>query len=488
MRVITGGEAKVVVQHDAVLRVWVEAEGRDREPVDCDAILVAVGRIANTDGLDLEKAGVAFTSRGVTVDEKLRTSQRHIYAAGDVTGPPHFTHLADRHARTVVRNILFPWWSVRVDASALPWCTFTSPEVARVGLNEQDAVRAGFAYDLYKLPMNQVDRAVVESEDLGFAKVLVARGSDRILGATIVSERAGDLIHEIALAMTAGPGSLRDRADHPRVSHFLRDPAPARRRPAAVASDPSGEKTLRRNLQVGSAMRAGNRFLTPAILLAAVLGAAAAWRLLPLQTWLGTLEEQAASRGPTGLVLYGAIYVVAVLLFVPGIVLTLGAGLLFGFARGFVLVSMASTVAAALAFGIARYLARERVQRWARSRPEFEAIDRAIGEKGWKIVALLRLSPLVPFSLSNYLYGLTSVRFGPYVLTSWLAMLPATLVYVWLGAAGRAVGTGTRRTPAEWALLAAGLAATVAVTIYLTRIARRELEKLQIAKAKGETA
>jgi uncharacterized membrane protein YdjX (TVP38/TMEM64 family) len=235
-------------------------------------------------------------------------------------------------------------------------------------------------------------------------------------------------------------------------------------------------------------MRAGNRLLAPALFLAAVLGAAAAWRLLPLQTWLRTLEEQAASRGPTGLVLYGAIYVVAVLLFVPGIVLTLGAGLLFGFVRGFVLVSVASTVAAALAFGIARYLARERVQRWARSRPEFEAIDRAIGEKGWKIVALLRLSPLVPFSLSNYLYGLTSVRFGPYVLTSWLAMLPATLVYVWLGAAGRAVGTGTRRTPAEWALLAAGLAATVAVTIYLTRIARRELEKLHVAKDKGETA
>jgi pyruvate/2-oxoglutarate dehydrogenase complex dihydrolipoamide dehydrogenase (E3) component len=233
VRVITGGEAKVVVQHDAVLRVWVEAEGRDREPVDCDAILVAVGRVANTDGLDLEKAGVAFTSRGVTVDEKLRTSQRHIYAAGDVTGPPHFTHLADRHARTVVRNILIPWWPVRADASALPWCTFTSPEVARVGLNEQDAVRAGFAYDLYKLSMNQVDRAVVESEELGFAKVLVAKGSDRILGATIVSERAGDLIHEIALAMTAGLGlSAIARTIHayPTFSEILRQIADAQQR------------------------------------------------------------------------------------------------------------------------------------------------------------------------------------------------------------------------------------------------------------------
>ncbi|HEX7252562.1 MAG TPA: mercuric reductase [Thermoanaerobaculia bacterium] len=233
VRVLTGADARLVAEHGAVRRVWVEVEGQDREPIDCDAILVAVGRIANTDGLGLEQARVAFTAHGVTVDRALRTSQRHIYAAGDAVGPPHFTHLADRHARTIVRNIAAPWWPSRLDTSALPWCTFTSPEVARVGLNEQGAVREGAAYDLFRMPMSGVDRAVVESEEEGFAKVLLARGSDRILGATIVSARAGELIHEVALAMTAGLGlSTIARTIHvyPTFSEILRQIADARER------------------------------------------------------------------------------------------------------------------------------------------------------------------------------------------------------------------------------------------------------------------
>jgi len=235
-------------------------------------------------------------------------------------------------------------------------------------------------------------------------------------------------------------------------------------------------------------MSRARRFSAIAAAAGAVLALALAWRFLPLAAWLRSLEDRIGSMGNAGLLVYGLVYVVAVLLFVPGLILTLAAGFLFGFVRGCLLVSAASTIAAALAFLIARHLARDRIERWARRRPEFEAIDRAVGENGWKIVALLRLSPLVPFSLSNYLYGLTSVRFAPYVLTSWLAMIPATLVYVSLGAAGRSVGAGTHRTPAEWALLAAGLAATVAVTVTVTRVARRELARLRIAKGKGEAA
>ncbi|HEX7252561.1 MAG TPA: VTT domain-containing protein, partial [Thermoanaerobaculia bacterium] len=172
-------------------------------------------------------------------------------------------------------------------------------------------------------------------------------------------------------------------------------------------------------------MSRARRFWAIAAAAAGVLGLALAWRFLPLTAWLRSLEVRVASMGSTGLLVYGAVYIAAVLLFVPGIVLTLGAGFLFGFVRGCLLVSAAATIAAALAFLSARHLARARIERWARGRPEFEAIDRAVGENGWKIVALLRLSPLVPFSLSNYFYGLTSVRFAPYVLTSWLAMLPA---------------------------------------------------------------
>jgi uncharacterized membrane protein YdjX (TVP38/TMEM64 family) len=185
-------------------------------------------------------------------------------------------------------------------------------------------------------------------------------------------------------------------------------------------------------------------------------------------------------------VLYGLVYVACALLFVPGSLLTIGAGLVFGVLWGTVVVSAASTATAALAFLIARHLARERVAAMARRHPRFEAIDRAIAEKGWQVVALLRLSPVVPFSVSNYLYGLTPVRFAPYVVTSWAAMLPGTLLYVWLGAAGGAAATagrGDARDPREWALLAAGLAATVAVTVVLTRAARRQLAKMRVEGA-----
>ena len=213
-------------------------------------------------------------------------------------------------------------------------------------------------------------------------------------------------------------------------------------------------------------------------LVAAAVAAAAlfaAIRLLPVAAGLRAFQERVDGMGALGGVLYGAVYVVAALLFVPGSLLTIGAGLLFGLLWGTVLVSVAATVAAALAFLIARHLARARVQKLAKGNKRFAAIDDAIREKGWKVVALLRLSPLVPYSLSNYLYGLTAVSFGPYLLASWAGMLPGTLLYVYLGAAGRAAAS--RRSAGEWALLAAGLVATAAVTIILTRTARRKLKQ-----------
>jgi uncharacterized membrane protein YdjX (TVP38/TMEM64 family) len=217
--------------------------------------------------------------------------------------------------------------------------------------------------------------------------------------------------------------------------------------------------------------------------LAACIGALllfAVARFLPLTQWLQHFGDWISGLGVLGGILYAVFYVVATVLFVPGLPLTLGAGYLFGFFWGTILISVASTVVAGLAFLIARHLARDRIERLARRHPKFAAIDRAIARSGWKVVALLRLSPLVPFSLSNYLYGLTAVRFGPYLLASWIAMLPATFLYVYLGAAGRRIGEGRARSPWEWALLGVGLVATAAVTILLARLAREELNKTRI--------
>ena len=206
-------------------------------------------------------------------------------------------------------------------------------------------------------------------------------------------------------------------------------------------------------------------------------GLVAAGRLLPVASWTKQLEGWISGMGAAGYAAFYAIYVVGALLFVPGAALTIAGGFLFGLARGTAIVSLAATTAAGLAFLIARHAARRAVEARARKDPRFTAIDKAIGEQGWKIVALLRLSPAVPFSLSNYFYGLTAIRFWPYLVTSWVAMLPGVALYVYVGAAGRAAARGEGRTPAENAYLAVGLVATVAVTVYLTRVARKALRK-----------
>ena len=182
--------------------------GETTRAVEFDALLLAAGRTPNIESLQLEMAGVRASTRGVEVNDYLQSSQPHIFAAGDITGRFLFTHTADYQARIVVRNILMPLQLLRqrADCSVVPWCTYTDPEIARVGLNEREAIEQGIAYDLYRQAMAGVDRAVVENATAGFAKVLTGRGTDRILGATIVGERAGDLLQPLVLAMHAKLG------------------------------------------------------------------------------------------------------------------------------------------------------------------------------------------------------------------------------------------------------------------------------------------
>jgi pyruvate/2-oxoglutarate dehydrogenase complex dihydrolipoamide dehydrogenase (E3) component len=173
-----------------------------------DVLLVAAGRTPNLHSLDLKSAGIDITERGVRVNDYLQTSQRHIYAVGDVIGPFLFTHMADAQGRVVVRNILvsFQFLRQKMDYSVVPWCTYVDPEVAHVGLGEKQAKGQNINYDLFTVPLEDLDRAVVESEEAGFAKILTGKGSDKILGATIIAPHAGDLLHEFVLAMKAGIG------------------------------------------------------------------------------------------------------------------------------------------------------------------------------------------------------------------------------------------------------------------------------------------
>lgn len=185
--------------------------------------------------------------------------------------------------------------------------------------------------------------------------------------------------------------------------------------------------------------------------------------------------REALPGGFAGLLLFGLIYVGAALLLIPGAALTLTGGALFGPVEGLVVVSLASTTSAALAFLATRHLARARVEALAARHRAFRAVDQAVAAGGWKVVALLRLSPAMPFTVENYLFGLTAVRFWPYLAATWLFMLPGSALYISLGHAGRTVASGSS-SPAEGILLAVGVAATAGVTVYLARAARRALQ------------
>ena len=178
---------------------------RQEEYRSFDAVLVATGRAPNVEGLDLEAAGITYDKHGVTVDDRLRTTNRRIYAAGDICSRFKFTHAADFMARIVIQNALF-WGRAKASRLIIPWCTYTSPEVAHVGLLPSDAERQEIAIDTFTQPLDTIDRAILDSETEGFVKVHVRRGTDRIVGATIVGAHAGEMISEVTLAMRNGIG------------------------------------------------------------------------------------------------------------------------------------------------------------------------------------------------------------------------------------------------------------------------------------------
>ena len=191
-------------------------------------------------------------------------------------------------------------------------------------------------------------------------------------------------------------------------------------------------------------------------------------RLKQALDWVGQL-------GPWGAVIFIAIYVVATVFFIPGSVLTLGAGAVFGVAWGSIYVSIGSTLGATCAFLVGRYFARDAIARKIEGNARFAAIDKAVANEGWKIVGLTRLSPVFPFTLLNYTFGLTQVKLGHYVLASWIGMMPGTVMYVYVGSLAKAA-TGTHsRTTGEWVLYGVGLLATVVVTVFVTRIAKKAL-------------
>src|SRR5271169_1240875 len=206
-----------------------------------------------------------------------------------------------------------------------------------------------------------------------------------------------------------------------------------------------------------------------------------------IQDLLKSALDWISRLGPWGPAIFVGLYVVATVLFVPGSVLTLGAGAVFGVVLGSVCVSISATLGATAAFLVGRYVARDAIARKIAKNEKFATIDRAVADEGWKIVLLTRLSPVFPFTLLNYAFGLTRVKLSHYVLASWIGMMPGTVMYVYLGSLVN-VGAGHRqRTTGEWVLYGVGLLATVMVTVFVTRVARKALAKKIGGNETGQT-
>jgi pyruvate/2-oxoglutarate dehydrogenase complex dihydrolipoamide dehydrogenase (E3) component len=191
-------------------RLTVGSHGQQYD-VTVDEILVGVGRAPNVEGVGLEAAGVDYDKNGVKVNARLQTTNPKIFAAGDVCSQYKFTHAADAMAQIVIQNALFPHpfglGYASVNSLIMPWCTFTEPEVAHVGMYEHDAKEKGIEVETYTYKLDEVDRAILDGENEGFARVHIKKGTDRILGATIVAAHAGDMISEFSVAMKAGAGA-----------------------------------------------------------------------------------------------------------------------------------------------------------------------------------------------------------------------------------------------------------------------------------------
>lgn len=208
VKILTDHQAVSIEESKGQYRIVCCSEKNQEVVIACDELIVAVGRKASIAGLGLEELNIEMTPEGnISVDQYLRTSLSNIFAIGDVAGPYQFTHTASYMASYAAMNAMFGWfWKSKINYSVVPWCTFSSPEVARVGLSENEALKQGIPYDIVKFDVSRLDRAITDGEDRGFVKILTRPRSDKILGVTIISEHAGDVISEYILAMKEGIG------------------------------------------------------------------------------------------------------------------------------------------------------------------------------------------------------------------------------------------------------------------------------------------
>ncbi|MHC4396365.1 MAG: FAD-dependent oxidoreductase [Planctomycetota bacterium] len=469
--ILTGTQvSKFTHKQDKITATIKDAQGQ--RDIEAESILVAVGRRPNIDELALEKASVEFDAKGVKVDEHLRTTAKNIYACGDVVPPYLFTHIAEYEAVIATTNACFGLPIKKTNYKNVVWCTFTDPELAHAGLTEQQAQeRYGNKIKVYRWEHKDVDRAKTDLEENGLTKIVCNR-TGKILGIHILGHNAAELMHEVQLVKSLKKPFSRIAS----VIHAYPSYSDAVRQPAKKCYIDILQNNFFIKLVQG--IKKSRKTIVMGMILLVLLRILF---LLPIKDWLVAGLKWAQSLGIWGPILVVVFYVAACILFLPGSVLTLGTGFVFKIFIGTVIVSISSTLGACAAFLVGRTIVRDWISRKIAANEKFVAIDNAVGAEGFKIVLLTRLSPVFPFNLLNYAFGLTKVPLWKYALASWIGMMPGTVMYVYFGAGLRSLTdaaadkleTGVAGQIFFWF----GMAAAIAVTVFVTRLARNALSQ-----------
>ncbi len=429
---ITEHSLTKVARHDGRIVATVNDSNDQPRQITVDALLIAVGRRPNLEGLDLEEAGVEYDKSGVTVDKHLRTTAENIYAAGDVVAPYLFTHIAEYEAVIAVSNACLPI-KRKPDYENVPWCTFTDPEFARVGLTEQQArEKYGDKVRVYEWEHKNVDRAKTDLAVNGVTKVICDR-KGKILGIHILGHAAAEIMHEGQLARSLGIKFSKIA----RVIHAYPSWSDAIRQPAKKCYIDILQDNFFVKLARTVTARSNRRkvILVGIILVAFVVLAVAGRGLLTLEN---LSRQSEALKGFSNdhyfasVIVFILVYIVAIGFSVPGAtLLTLFSGFIFGTILGAAYVNIGATAGAVLAFLFVRYLAGGWVQ--AKYGDKLTRFNAEFEKNGANYLLTMRFIPAFPFVLINILAGLTSIRLWTFVWTTAVGILPGSLVFTNIG-------------------------------------------------------
>jgi len=401
------------------------------EEIVAEALLVAVGRVPNVHSLNLEAAGVRYSETGIEVDRFGRTSQKHIWAVGDVTGGPQFTHAAENQARTVLTSLLLPF-KKKMDKQAVPRATYTDPEVASFGLLEEEAFKQ-YGHEniaIYNVPMGENDRAITAGRTEGFVKVVTKKKSSRILGGTIVGPRAGEMLPELSLA-------AKEKVPLRKIANLIH-PYPTYNLAIRRAGDLWLTQTFLPWLRHPFKGFPWKRFI-PLLIIVVLMIVAYSLGVHKYLTFDVLQKNHQAIKGFVAghpiltPVVFTLFYAIATSLSLPGgAILSLIGGFLFPVPWSTLYVLIGATLGASGIFLAAKTAFGEMLRK--KAGPFVKKMETGFQKNAWSYLLFLRFVPLFPFWLVNIAPALFNVRFVTYVWTTFVGIIPGAYVYTQTGA------------------------------------------------------